>query len=61
MIDLTRLGGEVFYLNCRLIETVEQIPETKIVLTNGHYYLVRESVEALLRKIDDYYSAQRGQ
>ena len=42
MIELTQLNGTSFVLNCNLIETVENIPETKISLTNGKYFLVAE-------------------
>jgi flagellar protein FlbD len=43
MIELTQLDGTQFFLNEKLIEVVLNIPETKILLTNGKYYLVQES------------------
>lgn len=51
MIDLTLLNGSPFSLNEQLIEIVENIPETKISLTNGKYYLVKEDREEINRKI----------
>lgn len=51
MIDLTLLNGSPFSLNEQLIEIVENIPETKISLTNGKYYLVKENREEINRKI----------
>lgn len=54
MIELTQLNGISFTLNCDLIETVENIPETKISLTNGKYYLVEETREEIKRKVVAY-------
>ena len=41
MIRVVRLNGEVLYLNYLQIELIECIPETKIRLMNGDYYVVR--------------------
>jgi len=54
MIELTQLNGTPFMLNCNLIEMVENIPETKISLTTGKYFLVQEEREEILRKIIAY-------
>ncbi len=54
MIELTSLNGATFILNCSLIETMSKIPETKITLTNGKYYLVNEELEEVLEKIIEY-------
>lgn len=54
MIKLTKLNGEVFILNCELIEYLESIPESKIMLTNGKYYLANESPEEIIDKIVEY-------
>jgi len=40
MIKVTRLNGEILYLNYFQIEYIETIPETKIKLVGGNYYLV---------------------
>ncbi|MFU0831607.1 MAG: Swarming motility protein SwrD [Oscillospiraceae bacterium] len=54
MIELTQLSGEPFMLNCNLIETIENIPETKVSLTTGKYFLVQEEREEILQKIIAY-------
>ena len=36
------------------IEYIETIPESKIVMMNHDYYLVRESVEEIVQKIAEY-------
>ena len=42
MIELTRLNGTTFVINSDLIETVEQTPDTVIVLT-WEQFVVQES------------------
>lgn len=54
MICLTRLNGEAFALNPDLIERVEAHPDTVISLTDDIRFLVRETVEDVLRAIRDY-------
>ena len=44
MICVERLNGEILYLNWLQVELIEQIPETKIRMMNGDYYLVKDSV-----------------
>lgn len=51
MIELRQLNGESFILNSSLIESIENIPETKIQLTTGKYYLVLESREEIVKKV----------
>ncbi len=43
MIELTRLNDKKFTLNSDLIETVEEVPDTSITLTNGKKIMVKES------------------
>lgn len=45
MICVERLNGEILYLNWLQVELIEQIPETKIRMMNGDYYLIKDSVE----------------
>lgn len=54
MIELTNLNGVPFVLNCNLIETIESIPETKVTLTTGKYFLVNEVSEVIIKKIIAY-------
>lgn len=42
MICLHRLKGEEFWLNHRIIETIEARPDTIVTLTNEHKYVVNE-------------------
>lgn len=43
MITVTRLDGATVLLNHELIETIEQTPDTVVVLVNGHRLVVRDS------------------
>lgn len=51
MIALIDINGRPFYLNCNMIETLESIPETKVSLTNGKYFLVSNSCEEIIEKV----------
>ena len=50
MVILTKLDGTTFMLNDDLIETVNETPDTVIVLENGHSYIVRESIRENIRQ-----------
>ncbi len=54
MIVLTKRNEEQFLVNHLQIECIETIPETKIIMMNRDYYLVRESVEEIIDKIAQY-------
>lgn len=43
MIDVTRMNETVLTINSDLIETVEEMPDTVITLTNGKKIIVKES------------------
>lgn len=43
MIDVTRMNGSIITINAELIETVEEMPDTVITLTNGKKIIVKES------------------
>lgn len=51
MILLTKRNHEKFLVNHLQIEYIESIPESKIVMMNHDYYLVRESAEEIINKI----------
>lgn len=51
MITLTKLNGDEFVLNCDLIETVEENPDTTIRLTSKNLYIVREPMAEIVRKV----------
>lgn len=54
MILLHRINDEEFLLNSHHIEIIEEKPDTVITLTNERKYLVKESVEEILKKIKVY-------
>ncbi len=54
LIKLTKLNKEPFIINCGQIERIEMIPESKIIMMNKDYYVVRESAEEIVAKIIDY-------
>ncbi len=50
VIRVSRLDGKEFVINVLLVETVEAVPDTVITLTNGHKYVVRESVDEVVER-----------
>ena len=50
MIKAIRLNGEELFVNLFQIEYIESIPETKIKMMNGDYYLVKDTVESILHQ-----------
>ena len=54
MIILTKLNGQKFALNNRLIETIQENPDTTIKLSNGNVYIVEEPMETVLNMITMY-------
>lgn len=54
MIMLTKISKEKFLVNHLQIECIECIPETKIVMLNHDYFIVRETVDEIIDKIADY-------
>lgn len=54
MIMLTKMNRDRFLVNHNQIEYIEFIPESKVVMMNHDYYIVRESAEEIIRKITEY-------
>ncbi len=54
MIWVTRLNGGKFVINAEHIEMVEANPDTTIMLTNGNRYIVKESIEEVIKKVIEY-------
>ncbi len=54
MIMLTKLNDQEIVLNCAQIESVEVIPESKVVMMNGKFFLVKESAEEIIQKTIEY-------
>ena len=51
MVILTKLNGKDIMINETHIETVACTPDTVITMTNGHTYIVQESIEEIMNKI----------
>ncbi|WMI80980.1 flagellar FlbD family protein [Anaerotignum sp. MB30-C6] len=54
MIRLTKLNGEKFVLNCEQIVAIECIPESKVILHNFSFYIVRETPDEIIQKAVEY-------
>ena len=54
MIQLTKRNGERFLVNHLQIESIEMIPESKIVMMNRDYFIVKESPEQIIKRIAEY-------
>ena len=54
MINLTRLNDTEFILNCELIETIQENPDTTIRLTTGNIYIVEETVDEVVAATIQY-------
>ena len=54
MILLTKRNHEKFLVNHLQIEYIECSPESKVVMMNRDYYLVRETMEEIIDKIAEY-------
>ena len=56
MITLTTVNNERIVLNSRQIELIETIPESKVIMMNGRFHIVKESVEEIIEKTIEYNS-----
>ena len=54
MIVPTKRNNERFLLHHNQIESIELIPESKSVLMNRDYFIVKEEPEVIIRKIQEY-------
>ncbi|MBD5162055.1 MAG: flagellar FlbD family protein [Oscillibacter sp.] len=54
MIVLTKRSNERFLINHNQIESIEMIPESKIVMMNRDYFIVKETPEEIIKKIQEY-------
>ncbi len=57
MIPLTKLNGDVYFLNEALIERIEGTPDTVIILVDGKSYRVKETPITVVELIRDYQSS----
>lgn len=54
MITLTRLNDTRFVVNAEMIRTVEERPDTTIVLLNGETFIVKETMDEVVGKAVEY-------
>ena len=54
MINLTKLNGQTFTLNCVYIEQIQALPDTTITLTNGKILIVQETVSEVISNSKDF-------
>ncbi|MDR0731718.1 MAG: flagellar FlbD family protein [Treponema sp.] len=54
MIKVTRLDGVEYFLNPHQIESIEIHPDTTLVMLTGKKLIVREPVQELIRRIEEY-------
>ena len=54
MIQLTKRNGERFLLNHQQIQCIEMIPESKVVMMNRDYFIVREDPDTIIKRISEY-------
>lgn len=54
MIEVKGINGEDFLLNSSIIEKIEFIPETKVTMTTGKYFLITDTKDEIIDKIIKY-------
>ncbi len=59
MIKLTRLNQQPFVVNAELIKTVEERPDTTIVLVTGETLIVLEKLDEVVARAIEYGRAVR--
>lgn len=57
MIDVTKRNGERMTLNADQIESIEEVPDTVITLTNGKKVMVKESRQKV-KNLVKYYKSE---
>ncbi len=54
MIETNRLNGKKIFINPHLIETLEEVPDTKINFFSGKVLIVKDTAQELIDKIIKY-------
>jgi flagellar protein FlbD len=54
MITVTRLNDKPIVVNAELIRSVEETPDTMIRLINGDQFIVKETMQDVVRLAIDY-------
>ena len=54
MIEVTRMNGLKMTVNCELILSIEETPDTLLTFTSGHKMIVRESRQEIVELVKSY-------
>lgn len=54
MISVTRLDGNIYWINPHMIESMEKTPDLTITFLSGKKVVVKDSPEELIQRIVDY-------
>ena len=54
MISVTRLDGNIYWINPYMIESMEKTPDLTITFLSGKKVVVKDSPEELIQRIVDY-------
>lgn len=57
MVILTKLNKQQIVINEDQIECIDLIPESKIIMMNGRFHVVKESPEEIIQKTIEYKGA----
>lgn len=55
MIKVTKLNGELFYVNPNEIEFIEETPDTVISLKSGKKVLVSEKAQVVIKRMIEFF------
>ena len=54
MIKVTRLNGDMYWINPHQIETIECNPDVTLNMLSGKCYIVKEAIDEIIEKIVAY-------
>ena len=56
MIEVTKLNGEIYYVNPHQIEYITSSPDVTLVMLSGKRLVVKEDYQSVLGRIIEYRS-----
>lgn len=59
MIQLTRINDSKIVINEAFIESIEETPDTVVILSNGRKLVVVENIETIMNMIIDFKNRTR--
>ena len=54
MIEVTTLGGKIYFVNPHQIEYIENNPDTTLIMLSGKRLVVQEPYDLVLERIVEY-------